>query len=472
MKIRSLRARVALWTVIMVCGVLVLFGAGAAWNLRKELIKGLDLEIGIEGRDLIAEIEEQHSDWTQQTNAAAFFAQESKNIDYLEVHNAAGQTLYRSSNLEETTAFPARDLDGPYNVRVDDQRIRFRVFQTGPIRFALGKDSIRVRQTLAGLASAYFFTLPLVLLAVGGGAWWIARRAAAPVKTIAAQAEKISASALHQRLPPPEAEDEIGHLTLVLNQMFDRLERSFDQVTRFTSDASHELKTPMTLMRAELETALASDESHPAQRELLSRLLEQCFQLTQIVDGLLFLSRADDRRLALDARPVDLVPLLQELREDAEILTARAGLALDLHLPEELLVPGDARLLRRAAMNLIDNAIKYNQRGGSVVIKAEREGRTALLTFRNTGPVISGAERDKIFERFFRSDGSHNKETSGHGLGLSITREIAHAHQGEVTLARSDSEWTEFWFRLPIASNGASPRSPDNSVPSGHAEGP
>ncbi|MGI8437443.1 MAG: ATP-binding protein [Chthoniobacterales bacterium] len=471
MKIRSLRARVALWTVAIVCGVLVVFGAGAAWNLRKALMNNLDLEIGIEGRDLIAEIEEQPNDWTQPTNAAVFFAQESKNVDYLEVRNAAGQTLYRSANLGETTAFPARALDGPYTIHLDHRRVRFRVFQTGPLRFALGKDSVRIQQTLAGLASAYFFTLPFVLVAVGGGGWWIARRASAPVQTIAAQAEKISAAALHQRLPPPEAEDEIGHLTLVLNRMFDRLERSFEQVTRFTSDASHELKTPMTLMRAELETALESGETGHAHGELLSRLLEQCFQLTQIVDGLLFLSRADDRRLALDAGPVDLVPLLQELREDAEILAAQAGLGLDLHLPKELFVPGDARLLRRAAMNLIDNALKYNQRGGSVVIRAEREGRTALLTFRNTGPVISGAEREKVFERFFRSDGSHNKETSGHGLGLSITREIAHAHQGEVTLARSDSEWTEFWFRLPIARNGASPRSPEDSARPGHAEG-
>lgn len=471
MKMRTLRARMALWTVAIVCAVLILFGAGAAWNLRKELRKNLDLEIGTEGRDLIAEIEEQHDDWTQSVNAADFFTQEARNVDYLEVRSAADQVLFRSSNLDHTSAFPSRETAAAYDVRLHDRRIRFRIFQTGALRFALGKDSVRIQQTLAGLASAYFFTLPFVLVAVGGGGWWIARRASAPVQTIAAQAEKISAAALHQRLPPPEAEDEIGHLTLVLNQMFDRLERSFDQVTRFTSDASHELKTPMTLMRAELETALESDESGPAQRELLSRLLEQCFQLTQIVDGLLFLSRADDRRLALDARPVDLVPLLQELREDAEILAAQAGLGLDLHLPAELLVPGDARLLRRAAMNLIDNAIKYNQRGGSVVIRAEREGRTALLTFRNTGPVISGAEREKIFERFFRSDGSHNKQTSGHGLGLSITREIAHAHQGEVTLARSDSEWTEFWFRLPIASNGASPRSPEDSARPGHAEG-
>lgn len=451
MTVRTLRGRVALWTVAIVSGALILFGGGAAWNLRKELVKNLDNEIAIEGRDLISEIEEQRVDWSSRKSAEAFLKEESNRFDYvLEVHDDAGRVLYRSANLGNQEAFPAQNGNQPYEVSSGGHRLRCRVFETGAIRFALGKDLARVRQTIAELASAYLLTLPFVLIAVGAGGWWIAHRAATPLKAITRQAKKISAPDLHQRLAAPISQDSIGRLTVVLNEMFDRLERSFEQVTRFTSDASHELKTPIALMRAQLETMLDSKAITPRQRQLLSDLIEQCSQLSQIVDGLLFLSRADDRRLAIEQGPVDLVALVHELREDAEILAAQARLTLRCQLPAQLVVIGDARLLRRAVMNLIDNAIKYNRAAGIVVLTASTNGKNAVLAVRNTGPSIALAAREKVFERFYRSDFSHSKEKGGHGLGLSIAREIARAHRGDVSLLRSDTEWTEFCVVLPI----------------------
>jgi signal transduction histidine kinase len=452
MTVRTLRGRAALWTVAIVSGALILFGGGAAWNLRKELVKNLDNEIAIEGRDLISEIEEQRVDWSSRKSAEAFLKEESNRFDYvLEVHDDAGRVLYRSANLGNQEALPAQNGNQPYEVSSGGHRLRFRVFETGAIRFALGKDLARVRQTIAELASAYLLTLPFVLIAVGAGGWWIAHRAATPLKAITRQAKKISAPDLHQRLAAPISQDSIGRLTVVLNEMFDRLERSFEQVTRFTSDASHELKTPIALMRAQLETMLDSKAITPRQRQLLSDLIEQCSQLSQIVDGLLFLSRADDRRLAIEQGPVDLVALVHELREDAEILAAQARLTLRCQLPAQLVVIGDARLLRRAVMNLIDNAIKYNRAAGIVVLTASTNGKNAVLAVRNTGPSIALAAREKVFERFYRSDFSHSKEKGGHGLGLSIAREIARAHRGDVSLLRSDTEWTEFCVVLPIA---------------------
>ena len=232
--------------------------------------------------------------------------------------------------------------------------------------------------------------------------------------------------------------------------MFDRLQTSFEQVTRFTSDASHELKTPLALMRAEVEMALDSPRLASDQRDLLSDLIEQCTQLSHIVDGLLFLSRADDLSLAIKQDPVDLVALVRDLMEDAEILAEPSTLTLRSEMPVELLVAGDRQLLARAVMNLIDNAIKYNRPGGTVNISASIEGTNAVLSVRNTGPGIPSNLKQRVFDRFYRTDLSHNKETGGHGLGLSIAREIARAHRGEVTLVDSDSHWTEFSVVLPI----------------------
>src|SRR6267378_2530005 len=404
MIVKTLRARIALWTVAVVSGALILFGGGAAWNLRKELVKNLDIELEVDGRNLFSEIKEQPGDWSGHKGGEAFLKEESNPVDYVEVQDHAGRVLYRSANLGKQEIFRAQNGNQPYEVSSNGRRLRLRMFETGRVRLALGKNLATVRQALVELASAYLLTLPFVLIAVGTGGWWIARRATTPLKAITRQAEKISASDLHQRLGAPISQDSIGHLTIVLNEMFDRLERSFQQVTRFTSDASHELKTPIALMRAQLETMLGSKAITPPRRESLSDLIEQCSQLSQIVDGLLFLSRADDRRLAIEQRPVDLVALVHELREDAEILAAQARLTLRCLLPAQLVVTGDARLLRRAVMNLIDNAIKYNRVGGSVVLAGSTNGQNAVLTVRNTGSIIARAAREKVFERFYRSD--------------------------------------------------------------------
>ncbi|MEO8439036.1 MAG: ATP-binding protein, partial [Spartobacteria bacterium] len=268
-------------------------------------------------------------------------------------------------------------------------------------------------------------------------------------------AEKISATDLHQRMPPPPAQDEIGRLTEVLNEMFDRLQRSFEQVTRFTSDASHELKTPLSLMQAEVENALDSDSLASEHRQLLSDLSEQCSRLSQIIDGLLFLSRADDSHLVLAQEPVDLVRLARELMEDAEILAEPAGLTLECQLADEVVTRGDQCLLARAAMNLIDNAIKHNRPGGRVTIAAAVEKDRAVLRISNTGPGLAPGAGAQIFDRFYRGDPSHSNEIPGHGLGLSIAREIARAHGGDVLLVRSDSEWTEFRLVLPLLPGAA-----------------
>lgn len=451
MKVKTLRGRVTLWSAGVVTAALILFGAVAAWNLRAELTENLDDEITTEAHDFFTALRQEPVDWQNPRSVEALFDQ-SKRFHYVEINDAAGRLLYRSANLKNEEVFPNQPGTQLHNLVWRDLTLRFGVFAAGGITLALGKDTEETNEVLGQLVSAYLLALPLVVLAVGLGSWWIAHRAVAPVRAIAAQAEKISASDLHQRIGASASPDEIKHLTLVLNAMFERLQNSFEQVTRFTSDASHELKTPLALMRAEVETALETPGLGSQPRELLSNLIEQCTQLSQIVDGLLFLSRADDRSLAIERKPVDLVALVHDLAEDAEILAEPGKLELQSELPAELVVSGDRLLLARAVMNLIDNGIKYNEPGGSVLLSASMNGRNASLRVRNTGPGLTPEQRERVFDRFYRSDPSHGKETDGHGLGLSIAREIARAHGGDVHLVHSDSDWTEFSIVLPVVS--------------------
>lgn len=453
MKVKTLRGRVTLWSAGVVTAALILFGAVAAWNLRAELTENLDDEITTEAHDFFTALQQEPVDWQNPRSVEALFDQ-SKRFHYVEINDAAGRLLYRSANLKNEEVFPNQPGTQLHNLVWRDFTFRFGVFAAGGITLALGKDTEETNEVLGQLVSAYLLALPLVVLAVGLGSWWIAHRAVAPVRAIAAQAEKISASDLHQRIGASASPDEIKHLTLVLNAMFERLQNSFEQVTRFTSDASHELKTPLALMRAEVETALETPGLGSQPRELLSNLIEQCTQLSQIVDGLLFLSRADDRSLAIERKPVDLVALVHDLAEDAEILAEPGKLELQSELAAELVVPGDRLLLARAVMNLIDNGIKYNEPGGSVLLSASMNGKNASLRVRNTGPGLTPEQRERVFDRFYRSDPAHGKETGGHGLGLSIAREIARAHGGDVHLVHSDSDWTEFSIVLPVVSPG------------------
>ncbi len=450
MKLNTLRARIALWSAVVATAALVLFGVAAAWNLRRELRQNIDQQIQDEASDVAAEMDEQQVQSSQGEKTMTFTDDDLPRFPYVEVRGATGRLLYRAPALGNIGVVSAGHTTSPFELRVNGRQLRFALFHRGAITYAVGKDLRSVREALAGLLRSYLITLPLVVIAVGAGGWLIADRAVAPIQTIAVRAGKISATDLQQRLPDAPAQDEIGHLTLVLNAMFDRLQHSFEQVTRFTSDASHELKTPLALMRAEVETALDSLALAPEARELLENLGEQCFRLSQIVDGLLLLSRADDRGLALEQTGFNLVRLVRELMEDAEILAEPARLSLECELPNELIVFGDRRLLARAVMNLLDNAIKYNQPTGRVTVSVANENAVAVLRIGNSGRGLPDAAAEQIFERFYRGDLSHGDETPGHGLGLSIAREIARAHGGDVLLACSDSAWTEFYLVLPI----------------------
>ena len=451
MRLTTLRSRLTLWSVAVVSIALALFAAGAAWSLRQELIENLDKDIKAEAHDFFIALKQQRVDWRDRRSVEALFDQ-SKQLRYIEIRKDAGDVLYRSQELEKGPAFlmPGR---AKQNVTWNGRAVRFGVFHQDGIVLSVGGETKEITETVEQLLLAYVVVLPIVIVAVAFGAWWIARRAVAPVEAIAAQAETISVSDLHQRLPASSSQDEIAHLTSVLNGMFDRLQQSFDQVARFTSDASHELKTPLALMRAEAESALNARNSAPHQRELCANVIKQCLQLSQIVDGLLFLSRADNRHLALEQETVDLTSLICELREDAEILALPLNLTLQCNLSSELRVRGDRRLLSRALMNLIDNAIKYNHAGGAVVVSALVHRETAVITIRSNGDGILGEAKEKVFDRFYRGDSLSGDVATGHGLGLSIAREIARAHNGDVTLLRSDRQWTEFCMTLPIAND-------------------
>jgi heavy metal sensor kinase len=308
-------------------------------------------------------------------------------------------------------------------------------------------------ELIIDLASAYLTALPVAVLVATCGVWWISRRALKPLHDVADAAEQIHARALDQRLPQPLVHDEVGRLVQVLNDTFDRLERSFAQAVRFSSDASHELKTPLTIMRGEIESTLRAEVNDPRIESLLDSLLLQTQRLSAIAENLLLLSRADAGALSLKKEAIDFSAMCHELAEDAEILSRQRNVTTKSQILSNIQVVADELYLRRTLLNLLDNAIKYNVEGGTVSISVKKSGSLVFFRIANTGPEIPKDQRDRIFDRFYRADLSRSFERAGSGLGLSICREIVLAHGGQICLEQPQPGWTAFVFTLPASEN-------------------
>lgn len=304
-------------------------------------------------------------------------------------------------------------------------------------------------ELIVDLASAYITALPVGVLIASFGVWWVLRRALKPLQDVADAAELIHARALSQRLPQPSVNDEIGRVVRVLNETFDRLERSFAQATRFTSDASHELKTPLTIMHADIECALETYKGNHGVELLLDGLLDQTERLSTVVESLLFLSRADARAFALKKQSVDFTKLCRDLLDDAEVLALRKLIQIKSEILPNIYVKGDESYLSRVLLNLLDNAVKYNVERGTISISLTDSGSSVVFRISNTGQEIPKEHQNRIFERFYRADSSRSSETIGSGLGLSICREIIVAHGGQIWLERQAPGWTAFAFTLP-----------------------
>lgn len=219
---------------------------------------------------------------------------------------------------------------------------------------------------------------------------------------------------------------------------------------RFSADASHQLKTPVTVLRAGLEELLADEKLTPAIREEVATLVHQTFRLTSVIEDLLLLSRMDAGRLQLNLGPLDLIQLLEGSLDDLGTLPVALDLTLKTDFPPVMLIAGEKNYTALILQNLLENARKYNRPGGRIRLTVRVEGHEGLLLIGNTGPAIPAAAREHIFQRFHR--GAMGENQPGHGLGLNLARELARLHRGDLLLVRSEADWTEFAVRFCLAS--------------------
>jgi signal transduction histidine kinase len=299
-----------------------------------------------------------------------------------------------------------------------------------PLKNAMTRQS-RVRWQILAAGAA--------LLLVGFiASHLIARRLSAPVARLAVDSEKNLA---HRK-----------RAEAALASTHEELQRS----TRFSADASHQLKTPVTVLRAGLEELLRRENLEPGMYDELSALHHQTYRLTGVIDDLLLLSRMDAGHLKIEFNPVNLTRLIEEWLDDLNAIPDSLGLQVETHVPPSLYIAGERRYASLVLQNLLENARKYNRPGGRIQVSAGEKAGTVYLTVGNTGPAIPAEMQPFIFERFSR--GANGEKIAGHGIGLNLARELVRLHGGELNLVSSDENWTEFEVRFRPA-EGSAPNS-------------
>ncbi|HKW33401.1 MAG TPA: ATP-binding protein [Candidatus Acidoferrum sp.] len=315
-------------------------------------------------------------------------------------------------------------------------------------------QSLHPQEEMMEEAGALFaWLIPLAILLASGGGYFLARKSLAPVVAMSSQAGRIGAENLHERLAIQNEKDELGHLARSFNRLLDRLSESFDRQRRFMADASHELRTPVAILRGESEVALSQQARSPEEyRESLDVMHHEAERLTRIVEDLFTLTRADAGQYPLKPTDFYLDELVAECVHSARTLAQAKKISLTFEGAQESPIHADESLVRRMLLNLLDNAIKYTPDFGRITVSCQGNGKEYAVNIADTGCGIPPELRPRIFERFFRADKarSHSEnDGGGAGLGLAISRWIAEAHHGRLELSRCDSTGSTFSAYLP-----------------------
>jgi heavy metal sensor kinase len=381
--------------------------------------------------------------------------------DFLQIYDEDGNWIFRAPALV-TNHFPPASLPAIThrsfrNLELASQPFRFitqRIQVNG--RFYTVQTGVPTAQIVATLSLFRRYLLmfaPLLLLAAATGGYWLSRKALSPVDTLTRTARGISGSNLGERLEKLTTGDELQRLSDTLNEMLARIEGAFLRVTQFTADASHELRTPISLIRTEAEIVLRKSRGDAEYREALRHILLEAERTSSLVEELLSLARADSGRENLHLTPLDLRAAIVETAGEWRQLLETRGLQFTEQFANcELPVLGDRSSIQRLLAILLDNAVKYTPSPGAIELRLEAHGDKAVMALRDSGIGISEQDQPKIFERFYRVDKARSRELGGAGIGLAIADWIVRQHRGSLAVKSSIGMGSTFFVELPLQS--------------------
>jgi signal transduction histidine kinase len=465
--VKSIGARLALWyatasTVTLAC----LFVVGY-YLLHGYLIHGLDLLNQSEFEELRARLGPQYAALSsaQIEQRIRETTEAASALFYIDIHRHGTGTIFYSSNLNGR-ALP--DIKGLHRYDVTWERGPLRVaeFILPPYDVTIATPSAQAEGVMEGFAAVgagLLLLLVAISFAIGLG---LSRLALQPVRVISTTALGIRSENLSERIPVSDVKDEISDLARLLNAMFDRLEVSFTSVRRFAADASHELKTPLSLVRLHAEKLLASGTLGHEGEEGVQTLLEELLRVSAIIEDLLFLSRAESRTIELQLAPNDPAPLLANFNVDAQVLAEHHGVHFSYTHEGNGLAICEPRSIRRVLLNLLTNGIAASPAGGHIRLRSLVSGARWRVELEDEGCGVPDSQREHIFDRFVRLKQVSHPKLAGTGLGLAICRGIVELHHGHIRAeAGSDGRGLRVVFEIPAEPVAMSPDSISSYAP-------
>lgn len=458
--VRSIRFRLALWYTVLVALTFIVVSAIVSAYLNRTLSSALDQSLVNESRWITSRLEKRtaHMESDEKIRGEIFEHAAFHPVkEYIEVRDAEGNIFYRSPNLGDgdTLAHHLRLARGQNSVmtsvqsfRKHDIRMIIERTSLGTVYLAMPTESI----TAAGdqLVRIFAWMFPAVVLAAVIIGNYLARKSFSKISQVVETAKRITADRLHDRIPEHDTKDEIGEIISTFNAMISRLDISFGQMRQFSADASHELRTPLTVIRSQLETALNSKISQTELKKIIANCLDESMRMSDIIENLLLLAKADAGQDIIRLEPVDLQALIHQTYEESVIIASQKEISVKLEDPADVTVLGDAQRLRQMMLNLIDNAVKYNRVQGAIALSLQRQNGSVVISVSDTGCGIPSDAIPYIFDRFYRVDPARNREHGGAGLGLSIVRWIVQAHGGTISVSSSLKGGSQFQVTLPI----------------------
>ncbi len=460
--VHSLAMRVTVWygMILGLCLVAYSLAVGLSFERRmdRELTWRLHQNIDLAARALIVD-DEGHPRLPRNT-LGTHVDEEEGGGHWLEVWSPSGERLVATGTMEPPGLGPpsrdaplhqARTLELPTGpVREMTEILRFpggHFLVRGAVSEAGTRAQIRaVWRELVALSAGVLF-----LGGLGGAA--LSRRSLKPLDRMASHARRITAAHLHERLPPQRT-GELEELRQAFNGALEQLEHSFEQLRRFTADASHELRTPLTALRSVGEVGLRGATTTDEAREVIGSMLEEVDRLGRLADELLTLARAEAGEAKLTKEPVDLSELARDVVGHLCVLAEERQQSLETDAPVPVVARADRLALRQAVVNLVDNAVKYSPEQTCITVATGRRQGAVFLEVRDEGPGLGEEDRRRVFERFYRVDRSRSRQMGGTGLGLSLVKWTAEAHEGGIELDTEEGRGSTFRLTLPASADG------------------
>lgn len=462
MKHTSIGLRLAGWySLVFACG-LVVFSVAAWFGMRASVYHAVDDELQDRVRGVTRFMTDQISALSISEIRDEFREHSilGPGGDLFQVCDRGGQWLYRSVPLENAGVRIALPDSLPHprfeDFQVEGNAVRFyseRITVDGkPYTVQVAAPMNEAYEALERFRLILILAAPVLLVLASAGGYWLSTRALAPVDAISQAAQRISIENLADRLDVPKTGDQLQRLSETLNAMLARLESSVQRMKQFTADASHELRTPVALIRTTAEVAVQRRDREAGQYlQALDEVLEEAERTSQVVDSLMLLARADSAREVIEWTTSDMRSIVRSAIEQGEKLARNRGLTLSANVSQAPIeIQADAEALRRALLVLIDNAVKYTPVGGNVNVGLEKHDGIAVVSIADTGIGISEGDMPHIFDRFWRADKARSREQGGAGLGLSIAKWIVEEHGGSIEVQSKPGKGSLFEVRFPL----------------------